>query len=191
MANRSTVESSFVLYYYVGYVGDKQKKPTEEDLYRNLLITFWEQAARNNDDGSTNVSHSSMDSKSIEEYLLKLLSSLSSKIYIMVDGVDHLPQSACQDVFQWLEQLGSTLKNQKEFQGLSIAISSRAKKVENELGAYEGFQIEVTQSQTTDDIRSYLDMNLKSTLLQKDIEFKNSVSVEVATKAKGMLVPCV
>lgn len=173
-----------LLYYYVGFhIEDNQNT---DELYRDILTTFWEQTINEALDRSTNTYDEYSSLEEMENTLHKLLISSKRDIYIIVDGLDQLPDVTQERVICGFNALARKLRYEMSSYRLSVAISSRHCNCTDELRTRRLFLVQVTAEKNRRDIEKYLEENLKSVLLDGNSQLKRRLLDELAQKADGM-----
>ncbi|KAL5088510.1 hypothetical protein Trisim1_006468 [Trichoderma cf. simile WF8] len=175
-----------LLYYYVGFhIEDNQNT---DELYRDILTTFWEQTINEALDRSTNTYDEYSSLEEMENTLHKLLISSKRDIYIIVDGLDQLPDVTQERVICGFNALARKLRYEMSSYRLSVAISSRHCNCTDELRTRRLFLVQVTAEKNRRDIEKYLEENLKSVLLDGNSQLKRRLLDELAQKADGIFL---
>ncbi len=112
-----------LLYYYVGFHIEDNRNADE--LYRDILATFWEQKINESRDRTTNTYDEYSSLEEMENTLHKLLITSKRDIYIVVDGLDQLPEVTQERVICGFNALARKLRYEMSSYRLSVAISSR------------------------------------------------------------------
>ncbi|KAL7904673.1 hypothetical protein GGI35DRAFT_484193 [Trichoderma velutinum] len=175
-----------LLYYYVGFhIGDKQDT---DELYRDILNTFWEQMIKETNDRSTNTFDEHSNLEQMENALYKLLISSRRDIYIVFDALDRLPDATQERVINGFNVLAQKLRYEMSSYRLSVAISSRDCNYTEKFRTRQLFLVPVTGEKNKCDIEKYLEENLTSTLLDRNPQLKRKLLDELSKKADGMFL---
>lgn len=173
-----------LLYYYVGFHIEDNRNADE--LYRDILATFWEQTINESRDRTTNTYDEYSSLEEMENTLHELLISSKRDIYIVFDGLDQLPDVTQERVICGFDALARKLRYEMSSYRLSVAISSRHCNCTYELRPRQLFPVQVTAEKNRRDIEQYLEENLRSALLDGNPELKGRLLDELAQKADGM-----
>lgn len=171
-----------MLYFYADLPGN----PGEDKLYRQMLMTFWEQTASKAP--SHNTFGESTPSNIIEEELHKLLVSSGRYLYVIIDGLDQLSEASQYQLLEGLNTLVQKLRDENNRRHLSVAISSRDCSGIDQLREHKPFPIEITSERSRLDMATYLETSLRSRLLDKEPRLRQRVLDELIKLADGMLV---
>ncbi|KAK4079745.1 hypothetical protein Trihar35433_850 [Trichoderma harzianum] len=172
-----------LLYYYVGFhIEDNQNT---DEPYRDILTTFWEQTINKSRDRSTNTYDKYSSLEKIENTLHEMLVSSKRDIYIVIDALDQLPDVLQERVICGLNALARKLRYEMSSYRLSVAISSRHCNYTDELRTRRLFLVQVTGRKNRQDIKEYLEKNLRSALLDGKPQLKGRLLDELAQKADG------
>lgn len=167
-----------LLYFYIS----DENNP---ESYRNMLMTFWDQAVLKTEERSTNTFGNNRDTKFFESKLHELLVSLKRDIYIFIDAVDQLYSHSRYQMMMGLNEMVQRFKGTSTNR-ISVAISSRDCDGMEILRKYKLFPIEVTAEKSKGDIATYLSKNLHSAVLLRTSELRQQVYVKLMQKADGM-----
>ncbi|KAK5988309.1 Ankyrin repeat domain-containing protein 50 [Cladobotryum mycophilum] len=173
-----------LLYFYIGYGKDEQ----EGKLYKEMLMTFWEQAVRTGEAQSSNVFGSQSSNEVIQKQLSQFLATSLRDVYIVVDALDQLHQNDRRDLLKWLNDLVREHKQQENGLRLAVVISSRDCIGYEKLREYDPLQIQITPSDNTSDIRTYLEKTLDSDLFDEEPRLRERVLSELIKEADGMFL---
>ncbi|KAI0855733.1 hypothetical protein F4860DRAFT_529974 [Xylaria cubensis] len=173
-----------LLYFYVGFGDDKDN----DNLFRNMLLTFWEQANNNSAELAINTFDDSFPVQSISEALQKLLTSPQRDIYVFIDALDQLPEDSQYQLIGLLNNLIQKLENRASSSRLFTAISSRDCRRINELRPHTLFWIEVTPESNRSDIETYLMKYLQSSLLKRNPRLRDEAFHKLNKNADGMFL---
>ncbi|KAM6488331.1 hypothetical protein HDV62DRAFT_347542 [Trichoderma sp. SZMC 28011] len=175
-----------LLYYYVGFhIEDNQNA---DELYRDILTTFWEQTINESSDRTTNTYNEYSSLEETENFLHEMLISSKRDIYIVIDALDQLPNVTQERVICSFNALARKLRYEMSSYRLSVAISSRHCNCTYELRTRRLFPVHVTAEKNRRDIEQYLEENLRSALLDGNPQLKGRLLDELAQKADGIFL---
>ncbi|RFU75821.1 ankyrin repeat [Trichoderma arundinaceum] len=170
-----------LLYFYVRYGNDQEK----DKFYRNMWMTFWEQAIGKTEDRHINPFGHDTHPKIIEEELYKLLASSQQDIYIIIDALDQFNELSRDLLLQSLDAMVERLRKKMGSYHLRVAISSRGCNGIGQLRAHKLFPIEVTTESNRGDINIYLEKNLNSALFRKKPQLRKQTLEKLSRMADG------
>ncbi|RGP70026.1 ankyrin repeat [Fusarium sporotrichioides] len=165
-----------LLYFYVG----NSHNENNDKMYRQMLLTFWEQAVGRSDEQSTNIWGDDSPIEYLEQGIQKLLKDSTNTRYIVIDALDQLPSRFQDRLLDWLKTLMQKCD-------LSLAISCRNSHQIRELQA-KTYSVEVTTDRNRDDINKYLEKSLHSEFLDHNLELRKNVLNKLSEKADGMFL---
>ncbi|KAI1387226.1 uncharacterized protein F4822DRAFT_444003 [Hypoxylon trugodes] len=177
-------DSIHLLYFYVGQGDEKEK----DKLYRNMLVTFWQQAIKKAEGRPINIFGGHYPPEFIENELHKLLVSSQRDVYIVIDALDQLPHDSQHRLIEGLNSLVQKFKAEKCNGRLSVAISSRDCDGIEHLQTHNLFPVEITAENNKQDIEKYLKQNLRSDLFERKPALRKQVFEELNKKADGMFL---
>ncbi|KAJ4860638.1 ankyrin repeats (3 copies) domain-containing protein [Trichoderma breve] len=175
-----------LLYYYVGFhIEDNQ---STDELYQDILTTFWEQTLNESRDRSTNTYNEYSSLEEMENFLHEMLISSKRDIYMVIDALDQLPDATQERVICGFNALARKLRYEMSSYRLSVAISSRHCNCTDELRTRRLFLVQVTAEKNRRDIEQYLEENLRSALLDGNPQLKGRLLDELTQKADGIFL---
>lgn len=171
-----------LLHYYM----DFPTKEQQEQFYREMLMTFWEQTK--DIEWSSSIFGSNATDNEIQEKLNLLLATTQSDVYIVIDALDQLHERGRRKV---LKELNFLVKKHKENGGqcrLAIMISSRDLTGYDQLQGYKQLEFRIQPHHSANDIKDYLDEALDSNEFDKYPAIKTEVLTKLTKEADGMSV---
>ncbi|KAF7931553.1 uncharacterized protein EAE98_004289 [Botrytis deweyae] len=169
-----------LLYFYIS----DENNP---ESYRNMLMTFWDQAVLTTEERSTHTFGNNRDTQFLETKLHELLVSLKRDIYIFIDAVDQLYSHSRYQMIMGLNEMVQKFKG-TSINRISVAISSRDCDGMENLRKHKLFPIEVTAEKSKGDIATYLSKNLHSAVLRRTSKLRQQVYDKLMQKADGMFL---
>ncbi|APA08452.1 hypothetical protein sscle_04g032220 [Sclerotinia sclerotiorum 1980 UF-70] len=174
-----------LLYFYIGH-----EKDQKGDKFRNMLMTFWEQANNKPEELSVNTFGKDCSLQKIESQLHSLLASSKRDIYIVIDALDQLPPDSQNQLISGLNTMVEILKERSGGR-LSVAISSSDHTGIDQLREHKLFclfPIEVRPEHSKRDIKTYLTQKLQSALFRKHPNLRTQVFDKLIKDADGMFL---
>lgn len=173
-----------LLYTYI----DRGDQHNEERLYRSILTTFWEQAVRKFEAGSTNTFGENSPPEVIERALRDLLITSDCEIYMIIDGLDQLSPKFLYQLIDWVVKVQSGPSGPH----LRLAVSSLYRDDVKQLERHGLLSfieiIEVTPASIESDIEIYLEHHLKSSLFERFPLLRQKVRDKLKKETDGMCV---
>ncbi|KAK5988891.1 Putative ankyrin repeat-like protein [Cladobotryum mycophilum] len=176
------LDAIHLLYFYVGYGDEKQMN----QIYKNMLMTFWDQTHEDNQNPSDVFQHSS--NEDVQKALADFFAKSKRDVYMVIDGLDQLPDEDQFDLLTKLNNIFQEHKQRKSKHKIATIISSRDRIAYEDLREHDAAQIQVGPADNSEDIKTFLTKKFSSRLFNRDLDLKQTVVSELMNKADGVFL---